>query len=114
MLRESLNIMNQYMRHNNIEFELQGRVRKYIEYMSHKESNHIKENEILNKFTPALKKELIFEAYAKYLYQIPLFAKNFSPQLIEQLAFNIKELRFSPEEYIFHVVYSLFLSFKKN
>ena len=91
------------MRHNNIDFELQGRVRKYLEYIMNKETNHKKEEEILDKLTKALKKEVILEANGKYLYQIPFFSRNFSAELIEQLAFTIKQVRYSPEEYIYHV-----------
>ena len=97
------------MSSNSIDFELQGRVRKYLEYIMCKESNHGKENEILSKLTPALKRELILEANVNNIYQIPLFSKNFSERVIEELAFSIKQVRYSPEEYIFHVNYYIYL-----
>ena len=67
-------MINQYMNNKNINFELQGRVRKYLEYIMHKETNSERENEILNKLTHALKRELILESNGKYLYQTPLFS----------------------------------------
>lgn len=95
--------MNQYMKNKNINFELCGRVRKYLEYMMHSETNTEKENEILNKMTHALRKELILESNIKYIDQIPLFSKNFSKPALEELAFSLKKVRYSPEEFIFHV-----------
>ena len=92
------------MRSKNIDFELQGKVRKYLEYTMYKETNHEKEEIILNKLTHALKNEVIIQANSKKLYEIPLFSKNFSAQTIEKLAFVIKEVRFSPEEYIYKVL----------
>ena len=92
------------MSENTIDFELRGRVRSYLQYFMHKESNHKKQEEILNKLTEALKNEVIFEANSKYLFEIPLFSKNFSINFIENLAFAIKQVRYSPEEYIFHVI----------
>ena len=91
------------MNSKNINFELQGRVRKYLEYIMHKETNIEKENEILNKLTMALKREVILESNGKLIYEIPLFNKNFSAKTLEQLAFSLKQIRYSPEEYIYHV-----------
>ena len=96
------------MNSKNINFELQGRVRKYLEYIMHKETNIEKENEILNKLTMALKREVILESNGKLIYEIPLFNKNFSAKTLEQLAFSLKQIRYSPEEYIYHVFYNFF------
>lgn len=92
------------MKSKNINFELQGRVRKYLEYIMHKEINHEKENEILNKLTFALRKEVILESNGKFLYNTELFSKNFSPSTLQNLSFVLKEIRYSPEEFIFHVI----------
>ena len=105
--------MNHYMSRKDVDFELQGRVRKYLEYMMHKESNTVKEEEIMNKLTKALKNELILQANSKSLYKIPLFSKNFSAKVIEELAFTLKEVRFSPEEYIFQVKKKRYIYFNK-
>lgn len=92
------------MKNKNINFELCGRVRKYLEYMMHSETNTEKENEILNKMTHALRKELILESNSKYIDQIPLFSNNFSKAALEELAFSLKRVRYSPEEFVFHVI----------
>ena len=69
----------------------------------HKEMNNEKENEILNKLTFALRKEVILESNGKFLSNTELFQKNFSSSTLQNLSFILKENRYSPEEYIFHV-----------
>ena len=91
------------MRERGVEFELQGRVRKYLEYIIHKDTNTAKEDEILNKLTKTLRKEVILASNGKHLKNIPLFMENFSARTIEELTFFIKPVRLSPEEYIFQV-----------
>ena len=93
------------MKSKNINFELQGRVRKYLEYIMHKEINNEKEKEILNKLTIALRREVILESNGKFLYNTELFSKKFSPATLQNLAFVLKQNRYSPEEYIFHVTF---------
>ena len=91
------------MYRKNIDFELQGRVRKYLEYISHQEGNSEKEGEILNKLTNKLKREVILAANGKLLYQIPFLTQNFSKTTLNELSFCLKKLRFSPEEFIYKV-----------
>ena len=92
------------MKSKNINFELQGRVRKYLEYIMHKEINNEKEKNILNRLTLALKKEVILESNGKFLFNTELFNKKFSSSTLQKLAFILKQSRYSPEEYIFHVL----------
>ena len=61
--------------------------------------------EILNKLTHTLKKELILKANGNILYQIPLFSKNFLTKVIEKLTFKLKHVEYSPEVYIFRVIF---------
>lgn len=97
--------MNNYMKNNNVNFELRGRVRKYLEYMNHSETDAKKEEELMNKLTFALKKELILESNGKYINQTELFVENFSKETLEILAFSLKERKFCPEEVIYHVFF---------
>ena len=109
--RENLSIINNYMKSKNINFELQGRVRKYLEYIMHKEIHNEKEKEILDKLTSSLKREVILESNGKFLYNTELFNKKFSSSTLQNLAIVLKQNRYSPEEYIFHVY---FLNFKNR
>ena len=89
------------MRENNINFELQGKVRKYLEHLMTKESNSEKEQEIFRKLTHSLKKELMLNSNGKLLSQIPFFTNNFCEETVEDLSFCLQKIRYSPEEYIY-------------
>lgn len=91
------------MRENSINFELQGKVRKYLEHLMIKESNSEKEQEIFKKLTHSLKKELMLNSNGKLLAQIPFFTNNFCEETIEDLSFCLQKNRYSPEEYLFEI-----------
>lgn len=97
------------MKEKNINFELQGKVRKYLEYLMHSETDTKKENEVLNVLTTSLKRELILESNGKYINDIPLLKENFSKNTLEELAFYVNELKLSPEEFIYHVKFIVFV-----
>lgn len=97
------------MKRKNVKFELQGKVRKYLDYMFHKDFDSHKEFDTLNTLTNTLKRKLILDSYVKILARIPFFNKNFSEEVIEELALCLKELKFSPEELIYSVFYNIFL-----
>ena len=97
------------MKRKNINFELQGRVRKCLEYMMQKESNSDEENIILKKLTNALKQELALESNGKMLHQIPFLKSNFSRDFIEELSHSLKETKMSPEEVLYQVTKYLIL-----
>lgn len=96
------------MRKKNINFELQGRVRKYLAYTLQKDCNIEEENEILDKLNYALKKELILQSNEKFISQTPMLSRNFSSKTLELLALSIQSVRFSPGEFIFHVFFFYF------
>lgn len=92
------------MKNNNVGFELQSRVRKYIEYTMENATNIEGENAVLNKLNTALKDEVLLESYGRLFETIPFFKENFSKKTNEMLAFSLKKLTLSPDEYLFHVV----------
>lgn len=92
------------MNERSINFELQGRVRKYMEFINHKETNSEKEGEIVNHLNKALKKEIFLEYNGKNLYGIPFLRENFSSKSIEELSFLLEKMTCVPEEIIFHVL----------
>ena len=91
------------MKNKSISFELQSRVRKYLEYMMKKDTSKQEEHKILDKLNKALKKEVIMEAYGKILKQTLFLTQNFSLQTLENLAFCMKQITYSPEEFIYKV-----------
>ena len=96
-------VVNYYMRRKNISFELQGRVRKYLEYTMQKEKNSEEESKILKNLTNVLRNELTLESN-RMLHQIPFFTSNFSKDFIEELSFCLKEIKLSPEEFVYQVL----------
>lgn len=98
------------MRRKNIDFELQGRARKYLKYINSNDSNPEEEERILQRMTTNLKNELNWEAKGKILSQIPFFTKNFSKETIHELSLCMREVKFSPEEFIYQVKSLIFSS----
>ena len=91
------------MHEKNINFELQGRVRKYLEYLNHNEINSEKIEQIFKKLTHSLRKEVLFESNGVALHNITFFTTNFSGDFLEELAISMKQAKYSPEETIFKV-----------
>lgn len=101
--RENTSVINDLMKREKIDFELQGRVRKYLEYIMDSEKNAEKQGQLLNKLTANLKREVLVQTNSKFLFAIPLFANNFTSSTIEDLSLIMKKLRFSPEESVYTV-----------
>ena len=97
------------MNKNNLNFDLQSRVRKYLDYTLTNESNLEKENIILNKLTNSLKNEVLLDSYGKYIHKIPFLKNNFSTFSLKNIILSLKELRFTPEEFIYHVKFNFLL-----
>ena len=91
------------MKKNNLGFELQSRVRRYLEYTIKNENNNEQMDGILCKLTKSLKSELILQSYQKYI-QNSQFFKNFSSKTQEKIVLSLKELKLSPEESIHYVL----------
>jgi len=100
--REMIRIINSYMKKNDLRFELQSRVRRYLEYTMKNEDNEEGLMNILNKLTKSLKSEVLFDSYGKYIDENQFF-KRFSAKTKEKLILSISEVKFSPEEIIYQV-----------
>jgi len=99
------------MKEKNINFELQGRVRKYLEYLNHHEINSERLEEVFKKLTHSMKKEVLLGSNGLFLKKIPFFSQNFSTNFIEKLCFEMKALKYSPEETIYKVFFIFYDSF---
>ena len=95
------------MKKNDLNFELQSRVRRYLEFISKNESDAAEKQTILNKLTKSLKREVLLEANGK-LIKDNFFFKNFTKEFQEEVTLCLKELRLSPEEYVFKVSFSIY------
>lgn len=114
ILRETVRIINGYMTNHKVSFELQSRVRKYLEYTM-KNTNHMEEEKIiLNKLNKSLKDELLIESMGKVIKEVAFFKDNFSEQFLEKLAFVLKKRQVSPEEFLYKVYKITVFSKLKN
>ena len=103
-----MRIINHYMRTHNVNFELQSRVRKSLQYsMKNEFSNSFQDNVILDKINLSLKKELVIESLGKLIKGIPFFKNNFSNSTNENLAFHLKKIQLSPGQYLYKVKFIL-------
>ena len=99
-----MRIINRYMNTYDVHFELQSRVRKYLEYtLKNEKNNSDSENLILSKLNKSLKNELLMESVGKFLKEIPFFSENFSNITIQRCVNSLRKLQLSPEEFLFHV-----------
>ena len=95
------------MTSHKVNFELQSRVRKYLEYTLKNESNSEQEKNIMEKLNNSLKNELLIESLGKIIKKIPFLKENFSDSTLERIVFIIKKMQLSPEEFLYKVTYSL-------
>ena len=98
--------LNLYMQNKNIEFDLQGKVRKYLNYLQDINSTNSEiEKELISKLNPSLKEELLIRANGKIIKNLPFFSKNFSEKTLRKLVFALKPNRFYPEEILCEVFF---------
>lgn len=98
---QNMKIADNFMRRKNIDNSLRVKVKKYLEYLWQNEYKSLeKEEEIFGKLPASLRNEILLESNLKYLKEIPILSKNFSPELIEYLALTIKPVQYSPDEII--------------
>ena len=90
------------MKKNDLGFELQSRVRMYLEYTLKNEDNEEGLKNILNKLTKSLRSEVLYESYGRYINENDFF-KRFSGKTKEKIILSISEVKFSPEEIIYKV-----------
>ena len=93
------------MKSKKIEYELQARARKYLEFVWHEEKTANRENsdEILEKLSSNIREEVLLQSNGKFLLNYPMLCKNFSERTMRRLVNLIKPVRYSPEEIIFDV-----------
>ena len=92
------------MQNKKIDFDLQGKVRKYVNYLQDLSTADSEiEKDLINKLNPSLKEELLIRANGRIIKSLPFFSNNFSEKTLRKLVFVMKPNRFYPEEYICEV-----------
>ncbi len=90
--------INEYMKKHKVPRELRLRVRKYCLYQRDS-INHHNEEDLLNFFSPALRKEVALHNYLPILEKVAYFAHT-PTSFLTELALNINLNVFGPNEVI--------------
>ena len=97
-----INSINRLMDRFKVNFSLQMRVRKYLEFafwekkdrLSHEESN------VLENLNRELQTKVLFETYGSIVQSIPSLVTNFSNQIVNKAAGALQVLHLAPNEQI--------------
>ena len=94
------------MKKKNVNGELSTRVRKYLEFVwkQEEEEDAERENAIMNKLSNKLRDEIFLDTNVKFLKMIPALSNNFKDTTLIKIARIMKKVRYSPEEFVFHVI----------
>ena len=112
-----MQILNSFMKRKNIDFDIQIKIRKYLEYIWGKGTElEKKSQENLLELPKSLRNEVLVRSQREVIKQNQIFVKNFSEETLRSMAIIMKRLHFSPEEWIFMVdilnrlIYKLYIS----
>jgi len=96
--------INDYMVRNNVNFNLQIKVRRYLEYLFNEDKQGDNKGQaILQSLSKSLKDEMLTDVYGKIMKNIQFLNSNFSTKFLLSLALKFKEVSYAPEEIIFMV-----------
>ena len=103
--QKQLGLVNKYMSRNNINEELQFRVRQYLSYIMTIENvqNIAEEAKSIDQLNPQLREDIIIQTNGKIVNSCVIFAENFSEQVLRKLVMNLKQQRFIPGDYIYQI-----------
>ena len=93
------------MKKNNVDFDFQFRVRKYLEYCFYETNEKEKEVMIYDKLSKSIKDEYHFQIYGKKILNIPFFKNNFSTECLKALSKIITKTDLAPEEIFLKVIF---------
>jgi hypothetical protein len=93
------------MTRKQVDFDLQVRVRKYLEHLWMEEEidNKEKEINIMNKLSDSLREELLIQANGRVLSKFSIFSNYFSSEALEKVAQVVGTISFAPEDIIVYV-----------
>ncbi|CAD8187950.1 unnamed protein product [Paramecium octaurelia] len=98
----SVTLINTFMSKNKIQFDLQTRIRSYLEYIwqEEQEMNDDEIGSIMKKLSRHLQDELQYQLRGNILKNSRVIIKLFSEQCVKSLLQQMEEISFSPEERI--------------
>ncbi len=108
-----MKIANQFMDRFKIDFGIQMKVRRYLEFEFNERNNRISDEEqtILGKLSSELKEEILFQAHGNAINSFPVLRLNFSISTLRKIAKIIKFSYISSKEKIIQVFLILIIRF---
>ncbi len=101
--KKEVKVLNNFMQRNNLNFDLQTRLREYFLYIRNEENSEDleKEEAILKKLSSTLQNEVILHTTGLALKNIKMLSINFSEFFLQKLVLKMKQKRLVPEEILF-------------
>ncbi|CAD8157596.1 unnamed protein product [Paramecium octaurelia] len=102
---KTVSLINKFMVKNRIEFDLQTKIRSYLEYIwkEEQEQNDDQVGDVISKLSKQLQEELQFQLRGNILRKCKIMVNTFSESLIKNLLQLMEEQSFSPDERIISV-----------
>ncbi|CAD8069519.1 unnamed protein product [Paramecium sonneborni] len=102
--KRTLILMNQFMSKNEVDPEIQSRVKNYIKFSIENEDLENKEEttKIINDLPVGLKNELESDIKQKVIQKIKIITDYFSIQTQNQVKSNLTQVKFTPKDIIYH------------
>lgn len=102
--RESIRLINRFMNKRGVAFELQNKIRQYINSIyDRKYNSSLEEKKLIEKLSNSLREELMLKANRSILDKFPFFKNNFSEMTLRKIVLKMKAKNYFAEEIIFKV-----------
>ncbi|KAL4446458.1 hypothetical protein ABPG74_001199 [Tetrahymena malaccensis] len=103
LIKSNMYVINNYMKQRRISFQLQHKIRHYLEYYWNESefSSTKQEQRIINQLSDNLKENLLIEANKVFILESPILKKHFSMQSLLQTISIAQEQKFTPQEVIY-------------
>ncbi|CAD8065372.1 unnamed protein product [Paramecium sonneborni] len=101
--RRTISAINNYMQKNQVDQQVQGKVRNYIKYLNSKEQDSSDDFESSISYLPkGLQAEMKQDIAQKIIQKIKILQQNFSNTTLNLLVQHLKIQNYAPGEYIYH------------
>lgn len=92
------------MKKNDIAFDFQNKIRKYLDSLyDDQNSNRVIEETLIDKLSISLKQELLLRSNREKLERFIFFKNNFSEESIKKMTLSLKNKCYFPEEILIKV-----------
>jgi hypothetical protein len=101
----NLKLLSNYSKSNNIDYELQVRLKKYYQFLWEFEEEDVveKEQSILKHLSSNLREEVIMQTRGRFLDNYSVFKNNFTSDALRKISHIMRRMRYAPNDVIFQV-----------